>query len=339
MRTSVVMATFNGEAYLSEQLKSIIKNKPHQLVVVDDASTDSTIEIIKNTLKFHPDIELTIHVNEINQGSSLSFRKAIMLSSGDIIFLSDQDDYWMDNKIEVMNRLFDEDKRITMAYSDGIIVNKELRPIGPTIFGTRKHFKNGTGTNRTSLEVAVDPDIKGCTIAVRGNFARQLFAATNPDSFTLWGHDQWLALFSYIYGEVREIKMPLILHRFHDRNTSRGQRFSVFRIKQVVTYVKLIRSQPTNYTEQKYQAIIQHLSDCKLPADTNMVQAIQTLLSFSRRRSSLQSLTLISRLYRAIQLYREGLYDLYNGKYTMIRDIFLVRPMSSHAERRRVRAI
>jgi glycosyltransferase involved in cell wall biosynthesis len=95
------MATYNGEIFVKKQIHSILTQLTNndELIIIDDKSNDHTIEIIN---EFN-DKRIKLIVNDINIGVVKSFEKALMLTQGDIIFLSDQDDYWLSNRIDIMH--------------------------------------------------------------------------------------------------------------------------------------------------------------------------------------------------------------------------------------------
>lgn len=97
---SVVMATYNGEKYLREQLDSIINQTYpiHEIIIQDDCSTDGTVAIIKEYIENYSFIKL--YVNEHNLGFNQNFKTAVMRATGDFVALSDQDDVWFPEKIE-----------------------------------------------------------------------------------------------------------------------------------------------------------------------------------------------------------------------------------------------
>ncbi|TXT34673.1 MAG: alpha-L-Rha alpha-1 3-L-rhamnosyltransferase [Chitinophagaceae bacterium] len=97
---SVVVATFNGSKYIQIQLNSILSQlKPFdEVIVIDDCSVDDTVIKIDQL----DDPRIKLFKNNVNIGHVKSFEKGILACSGDIIFLSDQDDYWLPNKTEVM---------------------------------------------------------------------------------------------------------------------------------------------------------------------------------------------------------------------------------------------
>ncbi|MDD5596853.1 MAG: glycosyltransferase family 2 protein [Victivallaceae bacterium] len=130
-RISVAMTTYNGEKYLSRQLESIMNQTiiPSEIVICDDGSTDNTIEIIRQFQGKYPGI-IELSVNSERLGSTKNFERAIMKSSGDVIFLSDQDDVWQPEKIAKMFPLLQASSRPIGVFSNSTITDSELNPTG-----------------------------------------------------------------------------------------------------------------------------------------------------------------------------------------------------------------
>src|SRR5688572_22956866 len=97
MTVSVALCTYNGANFIGEQLQSICSQtmSPNEIVICDDASTDKTISCIREIKNNYPAIDWKIVKNTSNLGYVKNFEQAISLASGDIIFLSDQDDVWL----------------------------------------------------------------------------------------------------------------------------------------------------------------------------------------------------------------------------------------------------
>jgi len=108
MTSSVALCTYNGEAYIAEQLDSILSQTlpVSEIVICDDGSTDGTLEILSRYAEQYPEM-IMIHQNQENLGYVRNFEKAMSLCSGDIVLLCDQDDRWYSNKTEVINRVFE----------------------------------------------------------------------------------------------------------------------------------------------------------------------------------------------------------------------------------------
>lgn len=126
-RISVAMTTFNGERYLREQLDSIYSQTrvPDEVVVVDDCSVDNTSTILQ---EYHQSKGLTDFVNDKNLGVNKNFEKAISLCTGDYIAISDQDDIWFKNKLELSYlKLKEIENDEPSSVSSGNITSVRLR--------------------------------------------------------------------------------------------------------------------------------------------------------------------------------------------------------------------
>lgn len=326
MKVSVVMATFNGTAFLHEQLESILAGEltPDELIIVDDRSTDGTVELAKRICLQYPSVNVEILQNEVNVGPSRTFMRAVAKSTGDILFFADQDDVWNANKIKSFVDLFAEQEGLLMAYSDGNIVHAGLEATGRTIFSSRNKAHLDQGGDRAPLEVAANPDIKGCTMALNAPYARALFDKSDPASVEYWGHDHWAALFAYGLGTVAVINAPLIKHRIHGGNASAGMRFNPFNAAHRRDYLKKARAQGSTYYVGRYESAITHTLLSEREFSRPLLDALHTLRSISERRRDLRTLPLPRRFCAAWKLKQEGVYTrFYNGFYTLLRDTFL----------------
>lgn len=129
---SVVIATYNGEKFILKQLESVVNQTvmPDEIIVNDDHSSDSTVDLIKNYAK-EKNLEKLIHIfiNEKNLGFAGNFTKAVDKAKGDIIFLCDQDDEWKADKIEKMKAVFDNDESVLSLCSEFDIIDAESNKI------------------------------------------------------------------------------------------------------------------------------------------------------------------------------------------------------------------
>ena len=124
---SIALATYNGELYVSELLNSILDQTtlPDELIISDDASTDSTLEII-NEFARNVTFPVKILINKKRLGSTGNFEVAIRASSGDIIFPCDQDDIWYRHKIERMLECLVNNPSAGAVFSDADVVDQDL---------------------------------------------------------------------------------------------------------------------------------------------------------------------------------------------------------------------
>ena len=119
MKVSIALCTYNGENFLEEQLSSIGQQTrlPDELIISDDDSTDSTVQIAEKFAAIAP-FSVKISINTKRLGSTKNFERAISQCSGDIIFLSDQDDYWNPKKINLIVRVLEESNNLGCIFSN-----------------------------------------------------------------------------------------------------------------------------------------------------------------------------------------------------------------------------
>ena len=130
MKLSIAMCTYNGASYLQEQLDSFLwqTRLPDEIVVCDDCSQDETVEILKEFAANSP-FPVHLHVNKTNLGLTKNFEKAIGKCTGDIIFLSDQDDVWLPERLEKFEAAFQKDADVGLVFCDAYLVNEKLESL------------------------------------------------------------------------------------------------------------------------------------------------------------------------------------------------------------------
>ena len=135
---SIAMATYSGEKYLREQLDSILAQTitDWELIICDDCSKDSTVEILKSYQE--QDDRIKIFVNEKNLGFKKNFEKAIGLCSGDYIALADQDDIWHENHLEVLQELIGDASlscgNTRLMTADSVVTEKKMNEVDNLLF-------------------------------------------------------------------------------------------------------------------------------------------------------------------------------------------------------------
>lgn len=205
---SVCMTTYNGEKYIKEQLKSILAQitENDEVIIYDDNSKDSTIKIIRH----FNDTRIKLYVNNHTVGYTKNFERSLKKASGDIIFLSDQDDIWINDKVSVsMNYL----KKSDFVVSDSTIVDKDLNLIKEshfTVYNTKKGF----------ITNLLFPRYVGACMAFKRDVL--LKSLPFPENSKLIAHDYWICLIAEAHFRTSLIKKPLILYRRHQNNTSTG---------------------------------------------------------------------------------------------------------------------
>ena len=244
---SVALCSYNGEKYIHQQIDSILNqtHRPSEIVVCDDGSTDRTPEILAEYQKQYPEI-FRIHFNEINLRSVKNFEKAISLCSKAIIFLSDQDDIWAENKAEKIVSFLDNHAEIDVVATNGFCIDE-----------------NGAVHEKYSLwdapvflkEKNIDyfEIILHCNIATGASMAFR--AALKPEIMPFpvlkdYHHDEWIALNTARKGRFEFLNDKLFYYRTHQEQQVGG----VFFDKTEEGKAKLMRFfdlEPTSFSSYK----------------------------------------------------------------------------------------
>lgn len=177
-RISIAMATYNGGPYLVEQLDSFLAQErmPDELVVSDDLSSDDTVQFVESFATRAP-FDVTVTRNERNLGYAANFQSAIDRCTGDLIFLSDQDDIWLPRKLSRVIEEFDRHPNTLLFMSDAAIVHADGEQTGLTKLG-----------QTTSLGFGEDQFRTGCCMA----FRRELLPFVSPVPSQVVPHDVWI---------------------------------------------------------------------------------------------------------------------------------------------------
>lgn len=205
---SVCIATYNGEKYIKDQIDSILNQlgSEDEIIISDDGSDDGTIKVIN---EFN-DKRIKIVYNNLERGYTHNFENAIKNASGDFIFLSDQDDVWMDNKVsETMNSL----EKCDFVVSDALFVDENLEDLKHTFFSMR-------GGSKGFLKNMYKSQYLGACIAFKKEILVKLLPF--PQKTELCPHDLWISLISEFYFKTIVIYKPLIKYRRHGNNVSTG---------------------------------------------------------------------------------------------------------------------
>lgn len=212
--TEVIITTYNGASYISEQLYSIFNQtrKPDVVSIYDDKSSDNTTSII---MKFIIDNNLSnwrLFINKENMGWKRNFYEAMKKSSGDIIFFADQDDIWNKEKIEKMVNIFLRKQHVKVLVSD----YDEFYEDGADAI----RFKTRIGNNRIS-KIQFDIHFNeirrpGCTMA----FRREMINVLDSFYFDGIAHDQAVWISGLISNGLYYYKEKLIRYRRHAGNAS-----------------------------------------------------------------------------------------------------------------------
>lgn len=211
---SIAMCTFNGSKYLSNQIDSILCQtiEADEIVIVDDCSTDETIDILQNYSILCDKIR--IFKNDYTLGPINNFEKAARLCSGDYIFFSDQDDVWLPNKIEFMIEAIGSGD---FLYSDAQIIDV----VGNIIQESElKYHQVKPCPPRDPFYFFTNNCVSGHNLLVTKRFIENSFPFPKNVMY-----DQWLALLASVASGIKFLPMPLCQHRIHRSNFTNNLKF------------------------------------------------------------------------------------------------------------------
>jgi hypothetical protein len=217
------MCTCNGGGYVGEQLESIAAQSrpPDELVVCDDRSDDGTREVLE-AFAARARFEVRLHFNGERLGSTKNFEQAIGLCRGDLIALSDQDDFWLPEKLMRQEAALASAPDAGMVFSDAEVVDECLRPLGYTVW---QHVKFGPEEQRAvrgggAFDLLLARNIvAGATMAFRSRFKDLILPI--PEAYDLKRegrlllHDGWVALLVSAVAGVTLTDGPLMKYRQH----------------------------------------------------------------------------------------------------------------------------
>ena len=218
---SIVITTYNGEKYIVDQLESILnqKLKDFEIIVVDDVSTDNTVELITKYFSSNNFTNYQLIKNDKNIGATCSFEKGVINSNGDYISFCDQDDVWMSKKLESL-KIKIEKGSYDLVYSQSLILKEETK--------TTKLYPRQNYSSDFYIRLQHN-NARGATMLVRREFLMKLIPFSRYDLY-----DKWIYFNGLIFWKVGFSKKPLDYYRTHSSNVV-GTQFHYRKKEAIIT--------------------------------------------------------------------------------------------------------
>jgi len=318
-RVSVALCTYNGAQFLAEQLSSIYSQtiKPDELVISDDASTDNTLEIIEDFMASKA-IPVRLLTHKKNSGFTSNFQSAILECNGSVIFLSDQDDIWYPDKIEVCLNLLDTHPDILGLTHEARLVNHNGDPLGTFL---RAQILRGYGPS--------DSTITGCVSCFRQDIRELLF----PVPLNIVGHDTWIS-YVFTFFASRWIFLDVCLQdiRRHFSNASEWIVNTSRPITSLDVMLWQLRSPPASSYSNRIainNALRSRLSMSPITIqylNLSELQSAKCLLdqehgALLRRDRIVNTINPLSRFIFSLIFLFHGNYKFFNGYKSFLRDV------------------
>lgn len=211
----ILLATYNGEKYLEEQIDSIL-NQTYQdirLIISDDGSQDKTRKILEEYQK--KDNRITIYYQEENLGCIKNFEFLLKQVQNEIFMLSDQDDVWMPEKIEkTYQKLLEE--QTDLVFGDLEVVDSNLKTLYPSFNDFMKLTRKIKKYKNTSRLNYLYNCITGCTIMTKKKWLNEILPLPSQSQHVL--HDHWIGLIISLKGKISYLPEMYTKYRQHNMN-------------------------------------------------------------------------------------------------------------------------
>lgn len=211
MKVTVVLAAFHGEAFLKEQINSILPQlcEEDELIVSDDAPGGATQRIVMEYCGLDSRIQ---YIEGPGQGVCANFAHALIRGTGDVFFLCDQDDVWLPDKRALVLREFE--KGASLVLHDAIVTDAALHPLQQSFFAQN-------GQRGGLLQTFLHNRYIGCCMA----FTRALRDLALPFPRKLPMHDWWIGLLAEAQRSctIHIIPLPLLYYRRHEQTVTGGR--------------------------------------------------------------------------------------------------------------------
>lgn len=215
---TVLLAAWNGEAYLKEQMESLLRqtNQEFTILISDDGSSDRTPQIITEYENWFPDRVVSLKKGKPTGSAKDNFFRLLEAASDEYLMFCDQDDIWLPDKVEVtlremkkMEKRWGRDMPL-LIHSDLSVMDQSGTVISPSM---ARYQKIGVNDNRPS-HYLVENNITGNTMMI--NRSLKNLVVQIPKTCVM--HDWWLGLVASCFGKISYIDKPLVRYRQHGTN-------------------------------------------------------------------------------------------------------------------------
>lgn len=214
-KVDILLATYNGEKYVAEQIESILNQsyKNIRLIISDDCSKDSTTEILEKFRKL--DERVIVHIQKENLGVVKNIEFLLNQVESPLYMLADQDDYWLPEKVKMSVKTLQE-KDADLVFGDLEVVDKDLNTIYPS-FGDFMLLNKKIAKYIDSYKVNYLYNcVTGCTVISKKEFIKYILPLPTNSKFLI--HDHWIGLMAGINGKLAYMPEKYIKYRQHGDN-------------------------------------------------------------------------------------------------------------------------
>lgn len=324
MKASVAMATYNGERYIEEQLESIVNQTilPYEIVISDDGSQDQTIVVIERIIQKYQELPIIFNVlrNEKEHGIVANFENALLNTSGDVVFICDQDDIWFENKIERVLNIMNA-WNVNLLVHDAIVlkqVDDKFVVTDHSIMPWNKESFDGTGVKKICKQEHYADAFKqnympGMCMCVRKEFIKRILPISRG-----YLHDNWINWCAIYEDSYIALNEKLSYYRIHKKNVCG---IAEFNCKRSIWY------KMKTFDEQGKKSIVhQYLwyrDTFGIAENVDMQDTVRAYEFYVNERINILQKSKIKAIILLYKKYLEGSYKV-DGKIVFIHDVWYV---------------
>ena len=268
-QVDILLSTYNGAIFLSEQIDSILNQSytDWKLIIRDDSSTDKTKEVLQTYQNRYPKKIVVQKNSDENLGVILNFSKLLESSSAPYIMFCDQDDVWLPEKVELtLKKMIEVEKSNP---NTPLLIHTDLRVVNTNLGILSNSYWSYQGIDPeydTLNRLLVQNVITGCTVMINKKLAD--IALPIPDKAIM--HDWWLGLVAASFGQVHHIDTPTMLYRQHANNDTGATSFNLHTILKKLQNLSNINLE--KYTVQAELLLSRYSEDLK-PEQKTLLEA------------------------------------------------------------------
>ena len=294
-KIEILMATYNGEKYIEEQIKSLFKQtyKNWTLLIRDDGSKDNTVGIIRKYEKENPNRIKFLEDKKGGLKAKNNFLELLRNSQEEYVMFCDQDDIWLPNKIELtLKKMLEVEIGPTLIHTDLKVVDEKLKIISNSFW----KFQNLDPNRKKYNHLIVQNNITGCTMMVN----KELIALCKEEFKNGIMHDWVIGIIASLKGKIEYIDTQTILYRQHGKNDVGAKKYNLlYFLEKFINNRKELKKNSSKSREQIKEIAL------KLKLEIREEESINEYISLENKKNIYRKFWLIKNGYLKTGVYRK----------------------------------
>lgn len=281
VKVSVTMITYNGVNYIEEQLTSIFEQtrKPDEVIISDDGSTDGSIELMNHIIDDYLDsgVKISLLTDNPNHGIGPNFSWAVQHTTGDVIFVSGQDDIWAKDKIEKVLDVYNNHLDAQVVATDRFLIDSNGKAYIKNyqhMFIDKSGLKNGDIVKLHREEYIALVETVTLIAGPVLSFKRDIIDYVIPLPANIY-EDQWIEFVGVAEDSIYYLNEQTTYYRVHDSVSNSANVSLMRRIQRTLKRIKIAYKAPLHSCCFE-NAILKYFNDCNIEDFKGRQNAIDT---------------------------------------------------------------